>query len=44
MTESHFEEEMLNYDTSKVKDTMWRLFSKKHRKPGEDFYFWTVII
>lgn len=35
---------MLAYDTTKVKDIYWRLFSKKHRKPGEDYYFWTVII
>ena len=44
MTETHFEEEMVKFDTKKVKNTKWRLFSKKHRKPGSDFYFWTVAI
>lgn len=44
MTEDHFEQEMVSYDTEKIKDKKWRLFSKKHRKPGSDFYFWTVII
>lgn len=44
MTQEHFEKEMKEFDSSKVSDTNWRLFSKSHRKPGKDFYFLTVIL